>query len=368
MLAHNLYELPLSPIDLENSGPIVVRGDPRRGLRPPARLEGRRGGGAGLGRPEPRDRRDRQRAAAARSCRSCPSSRSRTTGRTSCTRSGRSRWSCSATVPCGRPPLVGRPGVGARDRSTWMSEHRIPTRVGSLAVRVRGEGPPAVLWHSLFVDERSWQRVEDGLARDRRLVIITGPGHGASSDPGHRYSLDDCAAAAGEVLAALDIREPVDWVGNAWGGHVGHRVRGDLAGPVPDPGHVRHAGPGLRPVRAAPVPGPARASIASSGMVDFLSSGIRDALLSPRTRSNDPEAVALVLDCLAHHGPAGARQRDGVDLAGAPGPDPASRVDPLPDRVRHRRRPSGVDRRPGGGDEPAARRWARRPSSPTPRT
>ena len=39
---------------------------------------------------------------------------------------------------------------------------RIQTRVGSLAVRVRGEGPPAVLWHSLFVDERSWQRVEDG--------------------------------------------------------------------------------------------------------------------------------------------------------------------------------------------------------------
>ena len=63
---------------------------------------------------------------------------------------------------------------------------RIPTRVGSLAVRVLGEGPPAVLWHSLFVDERSWQRVVDGLAGERRLVIITGPGHGASSDPGHR--------------------------------------------------------------------------------------------------------------------------------------------------------------------------------------
>lgn len=81
--------------------------------------------------------------------------------------------------------------------------HRIPTKVGSLAVRVRGEGRPAVLWHSLFVDERSWQRVEDELARDRRLVSITGPGHGASSNPGHGYSLDDCAAAAGEVLAAL---------------------------------------------------------------------------------------------------------------------------------------------------------------------
>ena len=78
--------------------------------------------------------------------------------------------------------------------------HRVPTRVGSLAVRVRGEGPPAVLWHSLFLDERSWQRVEEDLAGDRRLVIITGPGHGTSTDPGHRYSLDDCAAAAGEVL------------------------------------------------------------------------------------------------------------------------------------------------------------------------
>ena len=76
--------------------------------------------------------------------------------------------------------------------------HRIPTRVGSLAVRVRGDGPPAVLWHSLFVDERSWERVEEALDGRRRLVIITGPGHGASSDPGRRYSLDDCAAAAGE--------------------------------------------------------------------------------------------------------------------------------------------------------------------------
>ena len=166
--------------------------------------------------------------------------------------------------------------------------HRIPTRVGSLAVRVRGEGPPAVLWHSLFVDDRSWQRVEDGLARDRRLVIITGPGHGASSDPGTATPWTTAPAAAGEVLAALDIREPVDWVGNAWGGHVGHRVRGDLAGPVPDPGHVRHAGPGLRPVASGSCSGCCSPSTASSGMVDFLSSGIRDALLSPRTRAERP--------------------------------------------------------------------------------
>lgn len=176
-------------------------------------------------------------------------------------------------------------------------QHQIPTRVGTLTVRERGEGPPAVLWHSLFVDERSWQRVEVELARDRRLVIITGPGHGASADPGHRYSLDDCAAAAGEVLAALDIREPVDWVGNAWGGHVGvvfaasrpERCRTLATFGTPIQAYGRSEQISFRVLLAA---------YRVVGMVDYLSNGICNALLSPRTRSNDPEAVALVLDCL----------------------------------------------------------------------
>ena len=168
-----------------------------------------------------------------------------------------------------------------------MSDHRIRTRVGALAVRVRGEGPPAVLWHSLFVDERSWGRVEDGLARDRRLVIITGPGHGASSDPGHRYSLDDCAAAAGDVLAALDIREPVDWVGNAWGGHVGivfaatwpDRCRTLVTFGTPVQAYGRSEQLLFRVLLGV---------YRVTGMVDFISSGIRDALLSPRTPRTIP--------------------------------------------------------------------------------
>jgi len=176
-------------------------------------------------------------------------------------------------------------------------QHRITTRVGALAVRVRGEGPPAVLWHSLFVDERSWGRVEDGLARDRRLVIITGPGHGASTDPGHRYSLDECATAAGEVLAALDIREPVDWVGNAWGGHVGivfaatwpDRCRTLVTFGTPVQAYGRSERLLFRTLLGV---------YRVTGMVGFLSNGIRDALLSPRTRSSDPAAVALVLDSL----------------------------------------------------------------------
>jgi pimeloyl-ACP methyl ester carboxylesterase len=174
---------------------------------------------------------------------------------------------------------------------------RIKTRVGSLAVRVVGDGPPAVLWHSLFVDERSWRRVEEALARDRRLVVITGPGHGESSDPGQRYSLDDCAVAAGEVLAALGIDEPVDWVGNAWGGHVGvvfaaarpDRCRTLVTLGTPIQAYTRSEQVLFRVLLAV---------YRVAGMTGYISSGIVEALLSPTTRADDPEAVALVLDSL----------------------------------------------------------------------
>jgi pimeloyl-ACP methyl ester carboxylesterase len=98
---------------------------------------------------------------------------------------------------------------------------RIPTAVGELAVRIMGSGPPALLWHSLFVDSTSWDRVRVGLAKSRTLILVDGPCHG-SSEPWHqRFSLLDCADAAGQVLNQVDLGVPVDWVGNAWGGHVG---------------------------------------------------------------------------------------------------------------------------------------------------
>jgi pimeloyl-ACP methyl ester carboxylesterase len=174
---------------------------------------------------------------------------------------------------------------------------RISTTVGPLTVRVRGEGPPAVLWHSLFVDGRTWGRVEEELARHRRLVIITGPGHGTSGDPGHRYTLDDCAVAAEEILAALGIDAPVDWVGNAWGGHVGimfaatrpERCRTLVTLGTPVQAYTRSEQLLFRVLLAV---------YRAAGMIGYLSSGISEALLSPRTRATDPEAVALVLESL----------------------------------------------------------------------
>lgn len=104
-----------------------------------------------------------------------------------------------------------------------MTTQTIPTRVGPLTVDVQGPAnkPTALLWHSLFVDPTTWRRVLPDLALDRRLVVITGPGQGTSGDPGRRYTMADCADAAREALDATGATGPVDWVGNAWGGHVG---------------------------------------------------------------------------------------------------------------------------------------------------
>jgi pimeloyl-ACP methyl ester carboxylesterase len=78
-----------------------------------------------------------------------------------------------------------------------------------------------VLWHSLFFDSRSWSQLRGLLRDDRRLFLIDGPGHRKSGSPSTEFDLDDCAEAATEVLEAVDVQKPVDWLGNAWGGQVG---------------------------------------------------------------------------------------------------------------------------------------------------
>jgi pimeloyl-ACP methyl ester carboxylesterase len=179
-----------------------------------------------------------------------------------------------------------------------MNEHQmINTRLGALAVRVRGEGPVAVLWHSLFVDDRTWNRAEEDLARARRLVIITGPGHGASPDPGRRYNMDECAEAAADVLAFLGVDEPVDWIGNAWGGHVG------VVFAARWPERCRTLVTLGTPIQAYTLS--ERLSIwillpvvRLFGPVGIIGAGVRDVLVSPTTRAQDREAGALVLDCL----------------------------------------------------------------------
>ena len=98
--------------------------------------------------------------------------------------------------------------------------HDIRTEVGELAVFDDGEGAPTLFWPSLYLDHSSWDGVVSGLFRERRCIRIDGPGHGESPGAGHRYDLAACARAAFTVLDSLGV-DRVDWVGNAWGGHVG---------------------------------------------------------------------------------------------------------------------------------------------------
>ncbi len=175
--------------------------------------------------------------------------------------------------------------------------HAMPTRIGILRVRVTGSGPAAVLWHSLFVDSRSWYRVEKALAGQRTLVLIDGPSHGGSQPARQLFTLADCAAAAGEILDQLGVTGPADWVGSAWGGHVGmvlaagqpERIRSlvALASPV-------HALTAAERRRIVPLVGLYRVL----GPARFLRAAVADALLTPAVRADVPETAELVSDTL----------------------------------------------------------------------
>ena len=107
---------------------------------------------------------------------------------------------------------------------TAPSPHFVDTDLGRLHVRRTGTGPPVVLWHSLFVDSRSWGSLLDALARRRTVYAIDGPSHGRSDAVTRDFTFEELAVAAEQALDRLGMAEPVDWVGNAWGGHVGIRL------------------------------------------------------------------------------------------------------------------------------------------------
>jgi pimeloyl-ACP methyl ester carboxylesterase len=106
-------------------------------------------------------------------------------------------------------------------------ERRVETELGALAVFDSGSGPPVLCWPSLYLDHRSFDGVLSELSGERHCIVVDGPGHGLSPGPGHDYDMAACARAAMKVLDVLGI-DRVDWVGNAWGGHVGARVAIDF--------------------------------------------------------------------------------------------------------------------------------------------
>jgi pimeloyl-ACP methyl ester carboxylesterase len=104
------------------------------------------------------------------------------------------------------------------------SPNFVSTELGRLHVQRSGTGPPLVLWHSLFVDSRSWGPLVDMLARDRTVYTIDGPSHGKSEALHRDFTFEELVVAAEQALDRLGLTQPVDWVGNAWGGHIGIRL------------------------------------------------------------------------------------------------------------------------------------------------
>ena len=93
----------------------------------------------------------------------------------------------------------------------------VNTTVGRLWVEEAGAGPAVVLWPSLFCDASLWRHQVDELARDHRLLLVEGPGHGRSEPRQMPFTLEDCARATVEILDAAGLDRAV-LAGLSWGG------------------------------------------------------------------------------------------------------------------------------------------------------
>lgn len=177
---------------------------------------------------------------------------------------------------------------------------RITTELGELAALVV-PGPPqvAVLWHSMFTDSRSWDRVLDNLREQRTLVLVDGWSFGASEDLDRVVPDFNDACVRGAVAVVAQVQDElaagaVDWLGSAWGGHVGLQ----LAATRPE--LVRSLITVSTPIHAASASMRRQVRLLLPvyrviGMRGPVRQGLLDGMLTDLTRRTDPEAVdALV--------------------------------------------------------------------------
>jgi len=175
------------------------------------------------------------------------------------------------------------------------SPNFVSTDMGRLHVRRTGTGPPVVLWHSLFVDSRSWGPLVDELAVDRTVYTIDGPSHGKSEAVPHDFTFEELVIAVEQALDRLGLTEPVDWIGNAWGGHIGIRL-------------AAAERPRLRTLTTigTPVQGftvwekltkgwPLVEMYRFTGPNDFIMKQLSDSLLGPESVAAQPDQAATIM-------------------------------------------------------------------------
>ncbi len=176
-----------------------------------------------------------------------------------------------------------------------MTTTSVATGLGALHVERLGVGNPVLLWHSLFLDSRSWCGLAEELARTHSVIVVDGPSHGRSDGVAHDFTYADCVVAAVEVLDSLGVDRPVDWVGNAWGGHVGiqlaaqqpHRIR--TLATIGTPAHS------LRFVERWSKVWPLVQLYRVTGPNPLLLKPLSDALVGPESLAATPDLAAEVM-------------------------------------------------------------------------
>jgi pimeloyl-ACP methyl ester carboxylesterase len=174
----------------------------------------------------------------------------------------------------------------------------VSTDLARLHVRRTGTGPPAVLWHSLFVDSQSWGSLVGTLAADRTVYTIDAPSHGKSEAVHRDFTFDELVNSAEQALDRLGLTEPVDWVGNALGGHVGI--------------HLAAKGSRIRTLTTigTPVQGftlkekltkgwPLVVTYRFAGPIGFLKKQLSDSLLGPEAVATEPDQAATAISSFA---------------------------------------------------------------------
>lgn len=103
----------------------------------------------------------------------------------------------------------------------------IPTHIGRLAIcdtgipgRIDASAQVLVFWPSVLADHRIYNAQVAALRERYRLILIDGPGHGASGAPTRSFGMAHCADAVVQVLDTLEIIQPVVCIGTSWGGLV----------------------------------------------------------------------------------------------------------------------------------------------------
>ena len=174
----------------------------------------------------------------------------------------------------------------------------VSTDLARLHVRRTGTGPPVVLWHSLFFDSRSWGPLVEALARDHTVYTVDGPSHGKSEAVHRDFTYDEIVDSAEQALDRLGLTEPVDWVGNALGGHVGI--------------HLAARGSRIRTLTTigTPIQGntltekltklwPLTEMYRFLGPIGFLKKQLSDSLLGPEAVAAQPDQARTVIESFA---------------------------------------------------------------------